>query len=103
LTAPLTMRSVTLRIAEETGVSMEELRGPRRFRHIVQARRSAMEACYAIRWEDGRRRYSSLRIGAYFGRHASSVLGLIGRLEKTKRLWAPGAPTGPIEHCEAFR
>lgn len=67
VTQPMTVRKILDDVSREHGVSIEDMKGPRRFKHYVAARHDAMRR---LRKSTG---YSYAFIGRYFSRDTSSV------------------------------
>lgn len=65
-------------VARRHGVSVGDLKSPARYRHIVRARQEAMYLAYQERRPDGRRVYSLLQIGRWFGGrdHTTALFGV---------------------------
>src|SRR5262249_11689557 len=73
------LRALIAEVAAAHGVSVEDLRGPRRFPHIVCARHAAMR-----RVHQAFQAKSFPEIGRVFARDHTTVMYALGRLRKRK-------------------
>lgn len=73
-------KSIVAEVAERHGVSVSDIRGPRRLAHFVRARR---EAALRMRVELG---ISTIEIGKHLRRDHSTVLNLLGLRSRTARV-----------------
>lgn len=75
------MRAVIDRIADANGMSGGQLTARARSVLVAPAVHQAMAEIYELRGEDGKRLFSTIRIGKAFNRHYSTVLFAIRKAE----------------------
>lgn len=76
-----TMAKIVRAISRRSGVSVDDIMGRRIRKPIYRVRQEAMWACWQVRRTDGRRRWSSLTIGQFFGRDHATVLHAVKQHE----------------------
>lgn len=78
----VTMRAVLESVAERHGLTVDDLRGPRRNKAVAHPRQEAMWRIRQIRGDDGKPKYSLPQIGIYLGeRDHSTIIHGIRRYE----------------------
>jgi len=84
------LRAVISEICVRHQVSETELASLSRTQRVAQARQEAYFRLYEIRYAGGRRRFSTIKIGAHFGRDHSTILHGIEAFKRRQ-----GAPAKP--------
>lgn len=89
------MRAIATDIAKQHQLSLDDLRGPRRYKSIAEARRSAMASIYATG------QFSYPQIGQFFNRDHTTVLYAVRRHNgetpaEANRHRAPWHPTSGL-------
>ena len=77
------MKEIIAKVAEETGVTVEQIKGDSRLKHICRARHRFCWEAYQVRYADGHPRYSLPMIGRFLDkRDHTTALNSVRRWEE---------------------
>jgi len=80
-----TMAGILAEVAEQYGLTVVDLKGPARYRHIAWPRQEAMARMARCQRSDGKRVFSLPQIGRFLNRDHTTVLWGIRRHEERMR------------------
>ena len=79
------MKEIIAKVAEETGVTVEQIKGDSRLKHICRARHRFCWEAHQVRYSDGSHRHSLSAIGRFLAdRDHTTALNSVRRWEKIK-------------------